>query len=486
MKIYLMFPPATQGKPPANCSTPVALKSDLELEKILEQMAGGDEKIYAACEEALFRPLQSMQTITHRHEVLQDVLRNKEIVRQFYLLVSEVEKIPRIYSSPTRILENFNNAVWQLSSFTKILRDLRDLLDKTGGKFQSAGFRHLYATFREQMPDSFFREVQKHLQELQESEILIGAKLGSDLQSIEYTLLRREKGLGLRWRFSPSYTINGEKNPHELEDLRRRRERALNRAKEILMQAARYLHSLLSTLQAELAFYLGCLNLIEKLQAIGMPYCLPTLLPLNTKDRSWRNLYDVSLALIKGSPVVGNDLDAKGKNLFIITGANQGGKSTFLRSIGQAQLMAQCGMPVGAESFTAPLRRDIFTHFKRGEDNWMQRGKLDEELERMSRIAGFLQRDSLVLFNESFAATNEREGAEICRQITQALIDNDVEVFSVTHLYTFAVSFLDHEKAEFLQAQRLEDSRRTFKILPGKPQETAYGEDLYRKIFHNG
>ncbi|NLP37400.1 MAG: hypothetical protein GX357_07090, partial [Firmicutes bacterium] len=74
MRIYLMFPPDYREDLPAPCSTPVSLKSDLELEKILKQMADGDQKIYTACEEALFRPLQSQKTIAHRHEVLQDVL----------------------------------------------------------------------------------------------------------------------------------------------------------------------------------------------------------------------------------------------------------------------------------------------------------------------------------------------------------------------------------------------------------------------------
>ena len=113
----------------------------------------------------------------------------------------------------------------------------------------------------------------------------------------------------------------------------------------------------------------------------------------------------------------------------------------------------------------------------------MQSGKLDEELSRMNTLAEHLQRGALMLFNESFAATNEREGSETCRQITQALVDNGVEVFSVTYLYTYASDFRGFPNMQFLRAQRLDNGERTFKVVPGAPLQTAFGEDLYRRLF---
>lgn len=182
---------------------------------------------------------------------------------------------------------------------------------------------------------------------------------------------------------------------------------------------------------------------------------------------------------------MGNELAADGKKLCIITGANKGGKSTFLRSIGLAQLMMQCGMYVAAESFSADICREIFTHYKREEDTEMKSGKFDEELARMSGIVDALTPDSLLLFNESFAATNKREGSEIARQIVRALLEARVKVFFVTHLYEFARHF-EQDKSDgalFLRAERQADGRRTFKLLPGEPLETSFGVDLYAEIF---
>ncbi len=183
--------------------------------------------------------------------------------------------------------------------------------------------------------------------------------------------------------------------------------------------------------------------------------------------------------------VVGNNGNADGKDLVIITGANQGGKSTFLRSIGLAQLMMQCGMFVPAESFCANICENLFTHYKRKEDATMKSGKLDEELSRMSAIVDHITPNSMVLFNESFAATNEREGSEIARQIMNALVEKRIKVFFVTHLYEFAHSFYAQkmENALFLRADRQDDGRRTFKVSEGEPLQTSYGEDVYHKVF---
>ena len=115
----------------------------------------------------------------------------------------------------------------------------------------------------------------------------------------------------------------------------------------------------------------------------------------------------------------------------------------------------------------------------------MESGKFDEELRRMSGIADALTPHSLLLFNESFAATNEREGSEIARQIVRALLETGVKVFFVTHLYEFAHGFCDDkmDSAIFLRAERQADGRRTFKLAPGEPLQTSFGIDLYEKIF---
>jgi DNA mismatch repair ATPase MutS len=147
--------------------------------------------------------------------------------------------------------------------------------------------------------------------------------------------------------------------------------------------------------------------------------------------------------------------------------------------------MMQCGMFVAANTYRADVRARIFTHFKREEEAAMNSGKFDEELSRMSGIVDQMQEHSLVLFNESFAATNEREGSEIARQIVTALIENGTKVFFVSHQSAFAGGFLEKNLSchLFLRAERQSSGSRTFKVIEGAPLQTSHDEDLYQRIF---
>jgi DNA mismatch repair ATPase MutS len=103
----------------------------------------------------------------------------------------------------------------------------------------------------------------------------------------------------------------------------------------------------------------------------------------------------------------------------------------------------------------------------------------------MSEIADQITPQSLLLCNESFASTNEREGSEIARQIIRAVTDAGATVFFVTHMFDLAHS-LHREQLDtalFLVAEREPDGRRTFRLVEGEPSPTSYGPDSYRRIF---
>lgn len=197
-----------------------------------------------------------------------------------------------------------------------------------------------------------------------------------------------------------------------------------------------------------------------------------------------QNLYNISLALQLNRKIEGNTVNGDGRQLVIVTGANQGGKTTFLRSIGQAYLMFQSGMFIAGDSFSAAMGT-VFTHFKREEDSAMKSGKLDEELERMSHIIETITPGSLLLMNESFAATNEQEGSEIAMQVVTALLDKGIRIIFVSHFYKFAQACFSRraEQYLFLRADRQDDGSRSYRLTVGEPLTTGFGEDIYYKIF---
>jgi DNA mismatch repair ATPase MutS len=146
--------------------------------------------------------------------------------------------------------------------------------------------------------------------------------------------------------------------------------------------------------------------------------------------------------------------------------------------------MMQCGMFVTAQSYQANVTRGIFTHFIRDEDTSMTSGRLDDELRRMRVIVGQITPGCLMLFNESFAGTNEREGSEIAFQIVRALLEARIKVFYVTHRYALADRFRhQHAPANlFLRAERQPDGSRNYKLTVKDPLPTSFGEDLYYQL----
>jgi hypothetical protein len=475
-----------------------AIAQDLELETLFAAMADRNEFLFEVSRNAILSSVtQTPATILYRHEVLKDCLKAPAVVRDIYKLAvdaveGERKKVgwwSRDY--PSGVL---SHAVDVLQFFVVKLRQLRAIADEHGGGFASNGLSRLVAMLKAELSDDYFAEISTHLRELQFRDgVLVSARLGRANKAAEY-VLRQPAADDRGWLnrlFSshpPSFTLylapRDEAGAKHMSDLR---DRGVSLVANALAKSTDHILSFFRTLKAELAFYVACLNLHDHLNALGEPICFSQ--PRDSGERSFacQELYDVCLALSTKRKVVGNDVDADGCDLVVVTGANQGGKSTFLRSVGLAQIMMQAGMFVGARQHVCDVADGIFTHYKREEDTSMTSGKLDEELARMSEILDHLHANSLVLFNESFAATNEREGSEIARQIVSALIEKRVKVFFVTHLFELANGFYAQRVPayRFLRAERDAAGQRSFKLQPGEPLRTSFGEDLYRRIFES-
>jgi len=498
MKAFLMFKDhdfELQGSLPANEQ---ALTQDLELNTLFNAMALGDDFLFAVAKAVLLTGLSDQETIIYRQNILKDCLKNPLIVREIYhISIEHMENKKRhwlgIFSRyPGSILFDGIN---MLQTFMGMLRKLKSIANEHADKFDSEGFTRFFAIIKKELDDEYLANVQDHLAELRfHGGVLISAGLGKGNEGTDY-VLRKPEQKNKSWmervftKRSPVYTYTlaarDEAGARALSELR---DVGINHVANAVGQSADHVDSFFKMLRIELAFYIGCLNLYERLTEMGEPVAFPMPVDQNDRRHTFRELYDVCLALTMKQKVVGNDVTADSKDLVFITGANQGGKSTFLRSLGLSQLMMQCGMYVPAESFSANLCDGLFTHYKREEDATMKSGKLDEELSRMSGITDTIKQNSMVLFNESFAATNEREGSEIARQIVSALLEKRIKVFFVTHMYELAHGFSE-KKAEtslFLRAERQDNGGRPFKLVEGEPLRTSYAEDLYQAIWSEG
>jgi len=471
------------------------LAQDLELPTLWAAMADGDAFLLDVARKAMLLSTgNDRATVRHRQQVLADALAHPAEVRELYALAVEaIEGRKKFWfgvfmNYPAGILRS---AVDLMQFFVGRLRRLRTFAERHGAQFASPGFGALFAMLQAEFDDAYLARVQEHLRTLKfDGGVRISASLGRGNAGTGYVLrlppLRRP--WWQRWlRRGPSrfgFRLHerdeaGARMLGELED------RGVNLAANALAQSCDHVLGFFEMLRTELAFCIGGLNLHRRLTAAGAPCCLPEVAEPGTLRLRCTDLRDACLVLGMGGAVVGNTVQADGRGLIVVTGANQGGKSSFLRAVGVAQLMMQAGLFVCAGAYAGERCTGLFTHYKREEDASFTSGRLDEELARLSGIADDIRPGGMFLSNESFASTNEREGSEIACQAVRALRERRIKVLAVTHLFDFAERIAAEHRPDtlFLRAERREDGTRSFRLVAGEALSTSFGEDLYAQVF---
>jgi hypothetical protein len=473
------------------------LQQDLGLDTILEAMADGDKFIVTIASNVLLNGSGTdAASLRYRQAAVRDAIMHPEPVRAMYAVaLGALEDRRKSYwgfttQHPTSMLYS---ALQLLRLFVDRLRALRKIAEAQAA-FESLAFRNLFAMLQRELDDAYLSHVDAYLDELRFADgTLLSARLGPDCESEDYTL-RRPRDPHPHWfrrllteHAASPYTVRVA--PRDLtgaKTLEAMRDRGIRDVANAVTESAAHIENFFKMLRAELAFHVGCTNLHGYLAARHIVTCFPKIMPgENGPGFRTHGLADIALALTTEAAIVGNDVEAVSDQLIVVTGANQGGKSTFLRSLGLAQLMLNAGMFVTAKTFESALCTGVYTHYKREEDAGMQGGKLDEELVRLGVIADAIRPGAWLLSNESFASTNEREGSELARQMVEAMLERGVRVAFVTHLYAFARTYYERHRVDalFLRAERLPDGTRSFRLTEGAPKETSYGDDLYREIF---
>jgi hypothetical protein len=469
------------------------LLRDLGLDDVVAGMAGTDPVIAEVARHTLLTSLTDPDVISYRQAVLRDALAHPELFRTLYrraegALLREQHVYHGLVSNPSSVLKRATDV---LDLAVEDLRRLRDLATGYLGQVRSPALAALLTTLRDDLDEPTLAAFEAQVQQLRFRDgVVVSARLGLGCRATDLVLRAGPaRGPVLRRLRTParsSTTIRiddaSDVDRRALTDLR---EQALGDAAQVMGDVTDEVLGFLTLLRQELGFYVGCLALHDRLRATGAPVCFPEPSTDTRPVLVAGELYDAGLGLRTGERVVGNDVTADGVPLVMVTGANQGGKSTFLRSVGLAQLMLQAGMFVPARSFRATVAARLFTHVERNEDTTMRSGRLDAELREMRAIDDQLAPGDLLLCNESFSSTNEREGSLLAHGIVRALIESGVRVVYVTHLFDLARSLHEDDATDtcFLRAERRDDGTRTFKLLAGPPLPTSFGEDLYRRIF---
>ncbi len=489
-------------------------------------------------------PLRREEDIYYRQAILKDCYGDEAFIYELYELSGQIlrdwdrlgRKVSGKTGSPTP--RNLVTKIHVLQMFVNSLTKLGRLLADHGEKLRSEGLRAL----RERLEGEFSQELRSGLERIlkdiafyasenepenqgagnvrtvSKPKMILGCRIGDGLKPADFqvqsltTESRRFRSSGSALGRAQDYISSLTTASFSVRKDQALREQADRLEYEIVCYIVSCCEPFLEAFSAffdqlhfQAAFYRGAVNLRHYMERFNIRGCFPEV--CGKGSMRFAELKELVMAIEQRTDPVGNTCRIADKRLLIVTGANQGGKSTFLRSLGIAQIMLQCGLPVAAERFAGGIYPSFFTHFTRREDSAMNSGRLNEELKRMSQIVDRLEGDSMVLLNESFASTTEKEGSLIAYDVVRALTEAGVEVLTVTHLLSFAqrvyaecsgaepegtMGQAGHQgdglgsRAEFLSAQRLEDGRRTFKMVQHAPELTSFGLDLYDKIIPAG
>lgn len=238
----------------------------------------------------------------------------------------------------------------------------------------------------------------------------------------------------------------------------------------------------------EFVYYIRFIDFLSNIEAKGFKLTKAKAVPKNEVSMEAKGFYNFKLALNLLNPkdLVVNDLDFDyDHTIYILTGANRGGKTTATQGIGLLYALAQGGVYVPADSFEFAPADCIYTHFPADEDQTMDLGRLGEECIRFKEIFTEATDKSLILMNETFSTTSFEEGYYIACDSIKALLTKGARTIYNTHMHKLGLDAEEFSKDFKQKAASLivksDGGKRSFKLAIAPPEGSSYAADIAKK-----
>ncbi len=397
--------------------------------------------------------LNSKDAVKYRQEVFGD-LENSTLLAYVESFAEKMREMRRHLTQAEKLRHKFQKASWLLDAVEIYCEAVTGLLhDLSFVRLKSRGFLAFRAYLTDYIQSGDFASLLKETK-----------KLKSELASVEYSVLIFDGGFTVK-KYEPqgdySAVIEATFKKFQQGDVKDYRVKLsdwpdMNHIEAQILdfvallypeifaeldtfcaKHAGYLGGSVAVFDREIQFYVAYLASAAPLKKAGLAFCYPAVSG-DSKEVYNREGYDLALAqklVTEQSPVVCNDFHLSGQErMFVVTGPNQGGKTTFARMFGQLHYLASLGCPVPGTSAKLFLCDGVFTHFEKQENAKNLRGKLEDDLVRIHAILDRATPSSIVIMNEIFTSTALKDAVFLSKKIMERLMQQDVLGVFVTFI----------------------------------------------------
>lgn len=471
--------------------------ADLNLDHIVDAITAGREEYNL--KPLFYAPLNDIGTIEYRHEVMRD-LENEVLYGHVQSFAQKMRTMRQHLAQAEKLYYRYQKERWFLEAVEVYCTAVADLLD---GLSHVELRSHAFLAFREYLAD--YVRSDRFVSLVAETR-----KIKAELSSVRYCLRIKDDAITVRkYESEVDYSAEVEATFEKFKQgavkdyrIKFRTWPEMNHVEaRILDLVARLYPDIFSDLDnycatnegyfdekirafdREVQFYVAYLEFIGRLKRVGLKFCYPQISDGDKEVYDFEG-FDLALAnrlVAEGSSVVCNDFFLKGKErIFIVSGPNQGGKTTFARTFGQLHYLASLGCPVPGSKARLFLFDNLFTHFEKEEDITNLRGKLQDDLIRMHEILERATSSSIIIINEIFTSTTLSDAVFLSQKVLEKIIALDALCVCVTFIDELAS--LSEKTVSVVSTVVPENpALRTYKIVRKPADGLAYAISIAEK-----